>query len=46
MRMGKAPRQPRAPRGPFPRPFDVRSLKGEARSIDLAASVEECAAVA
>ena len=46
MRMGKAPRQPRAPRGPFARPFDVRSLKGEARRIDLTATPEECAAVA
>ena len=45
MRMGKAPRQPRAPRGPFARPFDVRSLKGEARRLDVTATPEECAAV-
>lgn len=46
MRTGKAPRQPRGPQGPFARPFDVRSLKGEARRIDLKATPEECAAVA
>ena len=46
MRTGKAPRQPRGPRGPFARPFDVRSLKGEARRIDLKATPEECAVVA
>ena len=46
MRMGKAPRQPRGPQGPFARLFDVRSLKGEARRVDLKATPEECAAVA
>ena len=46
MRTGKAPRQPRSPRGPFARPFDVRSLKGEARRVDVTATTEECAAVA
>ena len=46
MRTGKAPRQPRGPQGPFARLFDVRSLKGEARRVDLKATFEECAAVA
>lgn len=46
MRTGKAPRQPRSPRGPFARPFDVCSLKGEARRVDVTATPEECAAVA
>lgn len=46
MRMGKTPRQPRVPRGPFARPFDVRSLKGEARRTEVTATPEECVAVA
>ncbi len=46
MRTGKVPRQPRAPRGPFARPFDVRSLKAEMRRVDVTATPEECAAVA
>ena len=46
MKSAKASRQPRAPRGPFAHPFDVRSLKGEARRIDLRAEPAECAAVA
>lgn len=46
MRTGRVPRGPRTPRGPFARTFDVRSLKGESRNVDIAASAEECAAVA
>lgn len=46
MKPAKATRHTRLPRGPFFHPFDVRSLKGEARSLDLAATADECAAVA
>ena len=46
MRTGKVPRKPRGPQGPFTRLFDVRSLKGEARRIELEATHEECVAVA
>ena len=40
------PKSGRPPRGPFPRPFDVRSLKGEAKRVDLEATEPERAAVA
>ena len=46
MRAGKAQGEHRVPRGPFVRPFDVGSLKGEARRVDLTASPEECASIA
>ena len=46
MKSARPARQTRAPRGPFPHPFDVRTLKGAPRRIDVTATPEQCAAVA